>query len=146
LDLKKVPEHLILIGGGVIGLEMGSVWSRLGAKVTVVEFLPDIAAGADKEIAYADMSDSYLTLHSKAFQKVLASQGLTFVMESAVQGATKDGNNWKVEVKDNKTGAISHVRLFSFCSHLTFRLLEMLSSFLLEEDPTQKDWVWRTLD
>lgn len=51
LELKKVPEHLILIGGGVIGLEMGSVWSRLGAKVTVVEYMPDIAAGADKEIA-----------------------------------------------------------------------------------------------
>lgn len=96
LELKKVPEHLILIGGGVIGLEMGSVWSRLGAKVTVVEYLPEIAAGADRETA-------------KAFQKTLQTQGLTFIMETAVQGATKEGNNWKVEIKDNKTGAVSHL-------------------------------------
>lgn len=47
---------MVLIGGGVIGLEMGSVWSRLGAKVTVVEFQAAIAAGADKEIAYDEMS------------------------------------------------------------------------------------------
>jgi pyruvate/2-oxoglutarate dehydrogenase complex dihydrolipoamide dehydrogenase (E3) component len=50
----EVPKHMVLIGGGVIGLEMGSVWSRLGAKVTVVEFQAAIAAGADKEIAYAN--------------------------------------------------------------------------------------------
>eukprot|EP01127_Copromyxa_protea_P006750 TRINITY_DN1673_c0_g1_i2.p1 TRINITY_DN1673_c0_g1~~TRINITY_DN1673_c0_g1_i2.p1 ORF type:complete len:444 (-),score=133.29 TRINITY_DN1673_c0_g1_i2:41-1372(-) len=96
LELKKVPEHLILIGGGVIGLEMGSVWGRLGAKVTVIEYMPAIAAGADGEIA-------------KEFQKSLKTQGMTFIMESAVQGAVKEGNNWKVEVKDNKTGAISHL-------------------------------------
>eukprot|EP01126_Amoeba_proteus_P013800 TRINITY_DN1591_c0_g1_i2.p1 TRINITY_DN1591_c0_g1~~TRINITY_DN1591_c0_g1_i2.p1 ORF type:complete len:281 (+),score=72.42 TRINITY_DN1591_c0_g1_i2:812-1654(+) len=75
---------------------MGSVWGRLGAKVTVVEYLPDIAAGADKEVA-------------KAFKKILESQGMKFVMESAVQGATKDGNTWKVSVKDNKSGSLSTI-------------------------------------
>jgi dihydrolipoamide dehydrogenase len=53
LTSNQVPKHMVLIGGGVIGLEMGSVWSRLGAKVTVVEFQNAIAAGADKEVAYA---------------------------------------------------------------------------------------------
>jgi len=94
LSLKSVQKHMILIGGGVIGLEMGSVWSRLGAKVTVVEFQANIAAGADKEIA-------------TAFKKVLASQGMTFIMESAVMGATKEGDNYKVSVKNNKTGEMS---------------------------------------
>jgi len=96
LELEKVPEHLILIGGGVIGLEMGSVWRRLGAKVTVVEFQPAIAAGADGEIA-------------SAFQKVLKSQGFTFIMKTAVQGATKEGTNWKVAIQNNETKEISHL-------------------------------------
>jgi len=77
---------MILVGGGIIGLEMGSVWQRLGAQVTVVEFLPDIAAGADKEIA-------------KAFQKTLTKQGLKFILESKVQGATKQGDIYKVEIE-----------------------------------------------
>ena len=52
LDLQKVPEKMVVIGGGIIGLEMGSVWSRLGAEVTVVEFLGGIGgAGIDEEIA-----------------------------------------------------------------------------------------------
>jgi dihydrolipoamide dehydrogenase len=52
LSLTAVPKKMIVVGGGVIGLEMGSVWSRLGAEVTVVEFTPRIAAGADDEVAY----------------------------------------------------------------------------------------------
>lgn len=53
LSLQKVPEKMVIIGGGIIGLEMGSVWSRLGAQVTVVEFLSGIGgAGIDEEIAY----------------------------------------------------------------------------------------------
>jgi dihydrolipoamide dehydrogenase len=52
LSLKEVPKKMVVIGGGVIGLELGSVWSRLGADVTVVEYLPRIAAGADNKIAY----------------------------------------------------------------------------------------------
>jgi len=89
LSLKKVPEHMILIGGGIIGLEMGSVWQRLGAAVTVVEFLPDIAAGADKEIA-------------KEFQKILKKQGFKFIMESKVTGATKVGNKYQVSIEGVK--------------------------------------------
>lgn len=56
LELQKVPEKMVVIGGGIIGLEMGSVWSRLGAEVTVVEFLGGIGgAGIDEEIAYVDL-------------------------------------------------------------------------------------------
>jgi dihydrolipoamide dehydrogenase len=52
LDLQQVPEKLVVIGGGIIGLEMGSVWSRLGSEVTVVEFLGGIGgAGIDEEVA-----------------------------------------------------------------------------------------------
>ncbi len=65
LELDKVPGHLVVIGAGVIGLELGSVWQRLGAKVTVVEFLDRIAAGMDTEIA-------------TAFQRILQKQGMTF--------------------------------------------------------------------
>ncbi|KAJ2764125.1 dihydrolipoamide dehydrogenase precursor, partial [Coemansia nantahalensis] len=65
LALDKVPEKMIVIGGGVIGLELGSVWSRLGADVTVVEYMPSIGAGLDAEVA-------------KAFQRSLAKQGIKF--------------------------------------------------------------------
>jgi dihydrolipoamide dehydrogenase len=51
LELKEVPKKMVVIGGGVIGLELGSVWSRLGAEVTVVEFMGSIGAGMDAEIA-----------------------------------------------------------------------------------------------
>jgi len=74
LSLDKVPEKLVLVGGGVIGLEMGSVWSRLGSQVTVVEFLDQIAFPADKEVA-------------KEFQKVLKKQGLKFEMKRKVTKA-----------------------------------------------------------
>ena len=57
LSLEKVPEKMVVIGGGIIGLEMGSVWSRLGAEVTVVEFLNSIGgAGIDEEISYVHSS------------------------------------------------------------------------------------------
>ena len=52
LSLKKIPETMMVIGGGVIGLELGSVWGRLGSKVTCVEYMPNIGAGMDNEIAY----------------------------------------------------------------------------------------------
>jgi dihydrolipoamide dehydrogenase len=64
LALKKVPEKMVVIGGGIIGLEMGSVWSRLGAEVTVVEFLGGIGGiGIDEEVAY---------VYLQAFPQVLA--------------------------------------------------------------------------
>ena len=73
LKYEEVPEHLVVIGAGAIGLELGSVWARLGAKVTVMEYLDRILPGADAEIA-------------KAAQKILAKQGLKFRLGTAVQG------------------------------------------------------------
>jgi len=74
LDIAKVPERLLLVGGGVIGLEMGSVWSRLGSKVTVVEFLDQIAFPADRDVA-------------SNFQKILMKQGIAFEMKRKVTKA-----------------------------------------------------------
>ncbi len=86
LSLSKVPGHLVVIGAGVIGLELGSVWSRLGAKVTVVEFLDRITPEMDGEVAGA--------LH-----KILAAQGLEFQLSSKVTGAKagKSGVTVKIE-------------------------------------------------
>ncbi|KAK0348989.1 Dihydrolipoyl dehydrogenase 3, partial [Friedmanniomyces endolithicus] len=81
-----VPKHLIVIGAGVIGLELGSVWRRLGAEVTVVEYLDKVGAGMDAEVA-------------TAFQRGLAKQGMTFRMGAKVTGAksVKDGVELTVE-------------------------------------------------
>src|SRR5207245_4800759 len=78
LAFDKVPGHLIVVGGGYIGLELGSVWARLGAKVTVVEFLPRLLPLNDAEIAGL--------LH-----KSLAKQGLVFLLETKVTGASTQG-------------------------------------------------------
>ena len=74
LELEKVPGHLVVIGGGVIGLELGSVWKRLGAEVTVVEFLDRIAPGLDGEIG-------------KQFDRVLQKQGMKFKLKTKVTSA-----------------------------------------------------------
>jgi dihydrolipoamide dehydrogenase len=80
IAFAAVPEHLIVVGGGVIGLELGSVWARLGAKVTVVEFLPQICPFLDSDVA-------------KELQKSLTKQGLTFSLETKVTGVTvKNGS------------------------------------------------------
>jgi dihydrolipoamide dehydrogenase len=79
LSLKKIPKKLVVIGGGVIGLELGSVWSRLGAETTVVEFTDRIAAGADGEIA-------------KQFQRLLEKQHMKFHLATKVTGVTKGPN------------------------------------------------------
>lgn len=71
LELAAVPKELVVVGAGVIGLEIGSVWSRLGAKVTVVEYLDRILPGMDDEIA-------------KQFQRILAKQGFEFILGSKV--------------------------------------------------------------
>jgi len=76
LALKQVPKKMIVIGGGVIGLELGSVWSRLGAETTVVEFTPRIAAGADGEVA-------------KTFKRSLEKQHMKFHMETKVTSVVK---------------------------------------------------------
>ena len=76
LELGKVPKTMVVIGGGYIGLEMGSVWSRLGTEVTVVEFLDRIMPGMDGEV-------------SKQTQRILKRQGLTFKLGTKVTGAKK---------------------------------------------------------
>jgi dihydrolipoamide dehydrogenase len=91
LTFEKVPEHLVVVGGGYIGLELGSVWKRLGAKVTVVEFLPRIVPMADVEMGTG--------LH-----RSLARQGLEFHLETKVTGADVKGGKAtvKAETKDGK--------------------------------------------
>lgn len=91
LELGKVPKHLVVIGGGVIGLELGSVWKRLGAEVTVVEFLDRIVPGIDGEIA-------------KRFQRVLAKQGIAFKLGSKVTGAKKSKSSVTLTVEPAKGG------------------------------------------
>jgi dihydrolipoamide dehydrogenase len=76
LTLEKVPAHMVVVGGGVIGLELGSVWLRLGAKVTVVEYLDKILGGMDSDV-------------SKQFQRILEKQGMVFKMSSKVTGVAK---------------------------------------------------------
>ena len=80
LQFEEVPDHLVVIGAGVIGLELGSVWSRLGAKVTVLEYLPEIFGGRmDSEVA-------------RTAQRLFKKQGLEFVLEAKVTGAqVEDG-------------------------------------------------------
>ena len=86
LKIPEVPKHLIVIGGGVIGLELGSVWRRLGAKVTVVELFPTILPGNDEEII-------------KEADKIFRKQGLEIRVGTKVVGATHDGNVVKVEIE-----------------------------------------------
>ncbi|MEM8794232.1 MAG: dihydrolipoyl dehydrogenase [Pseudomonadota bacterium] len=79
LELEKVPEHMVVVGGGVIGLELGSVWKRLGAKVTVIEYLDKILGPMDGEV-------------SKKFQSMLKKQGMEFKLSSKVTGVEKAKN------------------------------------------------------
>ena len=92
LALEAVPKSMVVIGAGVIGLEMGSVYARLGTAVTVVEYLDAITPGMDAEVA-------------KAFQRILAKQGLKFVMGAAVQGVVVADGVAKVTYKLRKTDA-----------------------------------------
>ncbi len=91
LELDKVPGHLVIVGGGVIGLELGSVWKRLGAEVTVVEFLDRIATGMDTETA-------------TAFQRILQKQGMKFRLSTKVSGAAKDAGGVTLTVEPVKGG------------------------------------------
>ena len=86
LSLSEVPKKLLVVGAGVIGLELGSVWKRLGAEVTVVEFLDRITPGMDMEV-------------SKAFQRVLTKQGMTFQLSTKVSGVEKKKNGLVVTVE-----------------------------------------------
>ena len=92
LSLPKVPKTMIVIGGGVIGLEMGTVWNRLGAKVTVVEYMDRILAGMDNEI-------------SKETQKILGKQGLEFKLSAKVTSATPNASGVEVVIEPAAGGA-----------------------------------------
>ncbi|MDR9427632.1 MAG: dihydrolipoyl dehydrogenase [Salibaculum sp.] len=93
LSLKKPPKKLVVIGAGVIGLELGSVYQRLGAEVTVIEYLDTITPGMDAEV-------------QKGFQKLLKKQGMDFIMGAAVQGVetlkTKAKVTYKLRKDDSK--------------------------------------------
>jgi dihydrolipoamide dehydrogenase len=92
LNIQGVPEHLVVIGGGVIGLEMGSVWARLGAKVTIVEFMDKILSIMDTQI----VNEAY-----KSLQK----QGLTFKLNTQALGAKEVNGKMQLEVMDRATQA-----------------------------------------
>lgn len=86
LAYSEVPKHLVVIGAGVIGLELGSVWRRLGSEVTVVEYGDGILPGMDRELA-------------KAAQKLFQKQGLKFLLNKKVVGAKADGDMCRVEIE-----------------------------------------------
>jgi len=92
LELDKVPEKLVVIGGGYIGLELGSVWNRLGTEVTVVEFLDRLVPGMDGEVG-------------KTFERLLGKQGLKFKLSTKVTGATTNGSGVDLTVEPAKGGA-----------------------------------------
>ena len=89
LELGKIPKKMVVIGAGVIGLELGSVYARLGAEVTVVEFLDAITPGMDAEV-------------QKTFKRILGKQGLNFVLGAAVQGVETTKTKAKVTYKLRK--------------------------------------------
>ena len=89
LELGKIPKKMVVIGAGVIGLELGSVYARLGAEVTVVEFMDEVTPGMDAEV-------------QKTFKRILSKQGLNFVMGAAVQGVETTKTKAKVSYKLRK--------------------------------------------
>ncbi len=92
IALDKVPKSMVVVGGGVIGLELGSVWSRLGAQVQVVEYLGTILGGMDSGV-------------SKQFQRMLKKQGMAFHLNSKVTAVKKSGKKGKVTFEPVKGGA-----------------------------------------
>ncbi|HLL59219.1 MAG TPA: FAD-dependent oxidoreductase, partial [Allosphingosinicella sp.] len=92
LELPQVPKHMVVIGGGVIGLELGSVWLRLGAKVTVVEYLDQILPGMDAEVR-------------KESAKIFKKQGFELRTSTKVTGAERTGEGVRLTVEPAKGGA-----------------------------------------
>lgn len=140
IALEKVPEKMLVIGGGIIGLEMASVWSRLGSKVTVVEFLNQIGGpGMDTEI-------------SKQAQKILKKQGIDFKLSTKVVSGDSSGETVKLEVDAAKGGKPETVSALSNL-HQASRMptdanySSMLMSFSspLAVAHTLADLAWRTL-
>jgi len=91
IALDKVPQRLLVVGAGVIGLELGSVWRRLGSQVTVVEFLDRILPGIDLDVA-------------KSFQRILQKQGMTFKLASKVRAVDNSGRTLKAKVEPASGG------------------------------------------
>ncbi|MGC1233789.1 MAG: dihydrolipoyl dehydrogenase [Xanthobacteraceae bacterium] len=92
LELPAVPKKLLIVGAGIIGLELGSVWRRLGADVTIVEFLDHILPGIDSEVA-------------KQFHRILQKQGIAVRLSSKVSGVDSSGKGLKVKVEPAAGGA-----------------------------------------
>ncbi len=91
LSLPQVPQHLLVIGAGVIGLELGSVWRRLGSKVTVVEFMDGVLPGMDGEVR-------------RQVQRLFEKQGMTFKLSTKVTGVDTSGNILKATIEPAKGG------------------------------------------
>ena len=96
LDLKKVPKKLIVIGAGVIGLEMGTVWRRLGSEVEVIEFLPRILPGMDTEVA-------------DKFMKILQKQGIKFKLSHSLESVKKVDGKVMLSIKDTDTNSLKQI-------------------------------------
>jgi dihydrolipoamide dehydrogenase len=103
LSLKEVPKHLIIIGGGVIGLELGQVYARLGAQVSVIEYMPKIISGMDSML-------------SKELQKSLKKQGLKFYTSHKVTSATNTGDEVVVTANDKKGNSVEFKGDYSLVS------------------------------
>ncbi|WP_447590926.1 dihydrolipoyl dehydrogenase [Aquipseudomonas campi] len=97
LSLPEVPRHLVVIGAGVIGLELGSVWRRLGSQVTVVEYLDRICPGLDQETG-------------KALQRSLSKQGVTFKLGSKVSGAAIGEDGVELSIEPAGGGAVESLQ------------------------------------
>ena len=97
LELPEVPKSMVVIGGGVIGLELGSVWRRLGAEVTVIEFLDGILPGMDGEIR-------------KQFERILTKQGFKFRLKSKVTSAVADATGVTLKVEPAAGGDVEELR------------------------------------
>lgn len=98
LELDRVPGHLAVIGGGYIGLELGSVWHRLGAEVTVIEYLDRLVPGMDSEVA-------------KTFERVLGKQGLKFRLGTKVTGARKGNDGVTLTLEPAQGGPAEELKV-----------------------------------
>ena len=114
ISFEKVPKDLIVIGGGYIGLELSSVWKRLGSNVTVIEFLDHIIPGMDKDI-------------STEFQKILNKQGINFKLNSNVTAVSVVKNKAVVDFTNNKSAKRERIECdkvdsFSFCTFIICKI------------------------
>jgi dihydrolipoamide dehydrogenase len=96
LSLPEVPEHLLVVGAGVIGLELGSVWRRLGSQVTMVEFLDGVLPGVDGEVR-------------RQAQRLFEKQGMKFKLSSTVTAVDTSGNRLKATIEPAKSGTVETI-------------------------------------